>query len=85
MRNSSSIGACAPQDISELGNTGKSSQTIVIGGASVNTIVGMRPTFILMEGIADEDYSEGMRDSLSKVLKLKTPPTEHVVVLFSET
>ena len=84
VRNRSSIGACAPEEISELGKTGESSQTKVINGATVSTIVGMRPTFIRMDGITDEDYSEGMRESFSKALKLETMPTEHVVVLCGE-
>ena len=78
------IGACAPEETSELGKTGESSQTIVIGGASASTVVGMRPTFIHMGGLTDEDYSVGMSDSLWGVLKLKTPPREHVVILCGE-
>ena len=84
VRNSSSIGECVPEDISKFSKISENPQTSVISGASVSTVVGLRPTFINMEGVEDEDHSEGLRGALSVILKLKTSLEEHVVILCGE-
>ena len=84
VRNSSSIGECVPEDLSKFGKTSENPQTRVISGASVSTVVGLPPTFIHMDGIEDANYSEGLKEALSVILKLKTSLEEHVVILCGE-
>ena len=88
VRNSSSIGACAPQEMSELGRrSDKNTQTSVIAEASVSTVVGMRPTFIHMGGglqILDKDYNMGLKEALVDVLKMRKNPGEHAVIICGE-
>ena len=86
VRNTSSIGVCAPEEISELGKAGENSQTHVISGASASSVVGMRPTFIHIEDIAVEKcsspeemkdalfFTEGIREALSGALKFYQLP-----------
>ena len=85
VRNSSSIGASAPEHISEFSTDAENFQTSVIRGASsASTVVGVRPTFIDMGGVLDADFSLGLQDALQRVLQLKQPPTEHVAILCGE-
>ena len=84
VRNSSSIGECVPEDISKFSKISENPQTSVISGASVSTVVGLRPTFINMEGVEDEYHSRALREALSVILKLKTSLEEHVVILCGE-
>ena len=85
VRNSSSIGSSAPDDISKLSLRGFSFQTCVIKGASnASTIVGMKPSFVNMPGTSYDDYTLAMQETLSKILKLKHQPTEQAVILCGE-
>ena len=85
VRNSSSIGSSAPDDISKLSLRGFSFQTCVIKGASnASTVVGMKPSFVNMTGTSYDDYTLAMQETLSKILKLKHQPTEQAVILCGE-
>ena len=85
VRNSCSIGACAPTDISTLSTGGEPIQTSVIRGAtSSSTVEGTRPTLIIADETADGQYKKSLEEALLTTLKIKSPPTEHVVVLCGE-
>merc|ERR1712080_555894 len=89
VRNSSSIGQSAPQEISELGTGTENFQTSVIKGAtSTHTVVGMRPTYVDLhlglKGTTKEYYKLALEEVLLKVLRLKISLTEHIVILCGE-
>lgn len=83
LRNSSSIGSSAPNDISDLSKTDLSFQTSVIKGASnTSTIIGLRPTFVQT---GDDDFAVTMEEKLENIFKLRKPhATEHAVILCGE-
>ena len=89
MRNSSSIGACAPVDVSDFsrdlsGASRELNTCLIRGAASASTVVGRRPTFLSMGGIRDPNYKLALKEALEGILQLKAPLTEHTVILCGE-
>ena len=81
MRNTSSIGGCAPEDLSQLSTSTSLTQTNVIKGATTSsTVAGLKPTLIDMSGLPGE-YKAGVMMALKLTLKLSPSPSEHVVIL----
>ena len=85
VRNSSSIGNSTPESISDLSKGINNFQTRVIKEASsAHTVQGVRPVLLDLEGIPDSDFSFGMNEVFSKVLKMKTTLTHNIAVLCGE-
>ena len=88
MRNSSSIGASVPEDVSKVKKGSNHVQTRVIREASsAHTVVGLRPSLIIRPDdmgtypVLHRDYTLVLTESLQQVLKLEANPTEYAVVL----
>ena len=85
VRNSSSIGSGTPEEISELSTAAENFQTSVIKGASsAHTVVGLRPTFVDLQGLKDDDYKLGLKEVFSNILKIKVPLRESIAILCGE-
>jgi len=85
VRNSSSIGNGIPEEISELSTAAENFQTSVIKGASSeHTVVGLRPTFMDLQGLKDDDFKLCLNEVFSNILKIKVPLRESIVILCGE-